>query len=182
MKRMPLTWQQISMSAAVVLTPGLIAFCVLTGHCGAEVGGATPQQTADTTYSQQAIEETHQSQGTQEMTSTTATKKTYGQVYHVSSADFQQEVLNSESPVLVDFYADWCGPCRMLAPVLEELASEVPEAKIVKVDVDDAPDLAAKYGVNSIPMLIAFNEGKPTAQVVGLTKKDALKRMLSPSK
>ena len=107
------------------------------------------------------------------------TKKTYGHVQHVKSDDFHQEVLNCEAPVLVDFYADWCGPCRMLSPVLDELARETPNAKIVKVNVDDAPDIAGKYGVNSIPMLIAFEDGKPKSQIVGLAAKGTLKKMLA---
>lgn len=67
--------------------------------------------------------------------------------------------------MLVDFYAEWCGPCKQLAPVLEELARETPEAKIVKVDVDEASNVASRYGVNSIPTLILFREGKPKTRV-----------------
>lgn len=79
----------------------------------------------------------------------------------------------------MDFYADWCGPCQKLAPVLEELAAETPNAKIVKVNVERSPDLAAEYGVDSIPSLKVFKNGQVTDQVVGLANKDRLRTMLT---
>ncbi len=82
-------------------------------------------------------------------------------------------------PVLVDFYADWCGPCKRIAPVLEELAAEIPNAKIVKVNVEHNPRLAAEYGVQSIPSLKVFKNGQVTDQVVGLASKDRLRTMLT---
>jgi len=102
-----------------------------------------------------------------------------GQVTHVSGETFHQEVLRSEVPVLVDFYADWCGPCQAMAPVLEQVAREVLQAKVVKVNVDDSPELAARYQVNAIPTLIVFKQGKVAAQVVGLANKNRLKNLLS---
>jgi thioredoxin 1 len=99
-------------------------------------------------------------------------------VEHADESSFHQLVLKSELPVLVDFYADWCAPCRMIAPVLEELAKETPNAKIVKVNVDRAPQLAARYGVNSIPTLMVFKDGRIAAQHVGLANRAELERLL----
>ncbi len=110
----------------------------------------------------------------------TADTKTHipRKVEHADTADFQRKVLESDVPVLVDFYADWCGPCRMLAPALEELARETPNARIVKVDVDRNPELAARYKVGSIPSLAVFSGGEITAQHVGLANKSELKSLL----
>lgn len=99
-------------------------------------------------------------------------------VLHVNESDFAQEVLHSKVPVLVDFYADWCGPCRMLAPVIEDLAREMSGVKIVKVNVDHAPALADRYGISGIPALFVFNDGKVTAHEMGLASKSQLKAML----
>jgi thioredoxin 1 len=107
----------------------------------------------------------------------TATKSK-GTVHHADDSNFNHLVLNSDVPVLVDFYADWCGPCRMLAPVLEELAKETSGAKIVKVNVDHAPQLARRYGIQSIPSLKVFEEGKVVDEHVGLANKGQLKSML----
>lgn len=100
-------------------------------------------------------------------------------VHHADVTDFDRQVLRSEVPVLVDFYADWCGPCRALSPVLEELARETPNAKIVKVNVDDNPELAMQYRVDSIPRLIVFKNGRPVAQHSGLASKNYLKSLLT---
>jgi thioredoxin 1 len=101
------------------------------------------------------------------------------QIQHADEASFRNLVLNSDVPVLVDFYADWCGPCRSLAPVLEELAAEVPGARVVKVNVDDSPNLAAKYGVDGIPSLKVFTNGTVTGELVGLASKSQLRALLS---
>jgi len=99
-------------------------------------------------------------------------------VSYATGETFDQKVLKSDVPVLVDFYADWCGPCKMLAPILEELARENPKAKIVKVDVDRNSQLAGAFRVSSIPTLLVFRNGKVVAQHVGLASKASLKRLL----
>ena len=91
---------------------------------------------------------------------------------------FQQEVLNSDKPVLLDFWAAWCGPCRMIAPVLEEIAQENPDIKVVKVNVDEAPDLANQYQVMSIPSLFVIRDGQVVNRSVGVVSKDRILEML----
>jgi thioredoxin 1 len=81
--------------------------------------------------------------------------------------------------VLVDFYADWCGPCRMLAPILEELAQKTPSAKIVKVDIDHSPNVAYQYRIQAVPTLVVFKKGQVVAQQSGLVPKAHLKALLS---
>jgi thioredoxin 1 len=97
----------------------------------------------------------------------------------VTATNFDREVLRSGKLVLVDFYADWCGPCRKLSPTLEAVARETPRAKIVKVNIDEDPGLAAKYGISSIPTLITFRNGRPVAGRVGLATKPQLQALLS---
>jgi thioredoxin 1 len=99
-------------------------------------------------------------------------------VVHADQKTFRKEVLLAKVPVLVDFYADWCGPCRLIGPVLEELARETPDAKIVKVSVDDNPKLARRYGITSIPNLLVFKDGQIVDQQVGLASKQQLKSLL----
>jgi thioredoxin 1 len=99
-------------------------------------------------------------------------------VHHANEANFSELVLNSDVPVLVDFYADWCGPCKMIGPVLEELAREVTDANIVKVNVDENPELAARYGISSIPSLLIFKDGEAVDQHVGLANKAQLRSMI----
>jgi thioredoxin 1 len=101
------------------------------------------------------------------------------QLEHVGAANFKGTVLESEVPVLVDFYADWCGPCRSLGPLLEEVANETPGTKVVKVNVDESPELAAQFRINSIPCLKAFKKGKVVGQHVGLADKRQLQALLA---
>ena len=98
---------------------------------------------------------------------------------NVTEATFEQEVLNSETPVIVDFWAEWCGPCHAVAPVLEKIAEERgDEIKLVKVNIDEEQGLSIKYGVMSIPTMILFKEGEPAAAAVGAQPKSALERSL----
>ena len=98
---------------------------------------------------------------------------------HVGDNDFEQVVVKSSIPVLVDFWATWCGPCKMIAPVLEELAPVYAgRLTITKLDVDANPNTASKFGIRSIPTLLIFKEGKVVDQIVGYQSKDALKARL----
>jgi len=97
----------------------------------------------------------------------------------VTESTFEQEVTNSETPVIVDFWAEWCGPCHAVAPVLDKIAEErAGEIKLVKVNIDEEQGLAAKYGVASIPTMILFRNGEPSAAAVGAQPKGALERSL----
>lgn len=99
-----------------------------------------------------------------------------------ANADFQEKVLKSTKPVLVDFFATWCGPCKMLVPVLEKLSAEKKEAlDIIKIDTDQFPELATNYMVQSIPTLILFHEGKPIATQKGFQNKEALEKWINKS-
>lgn len=89
----------------------------------------------------------------------------------ITKQNFEEEVLNSDKPVLLDFWASWCGPCKMLLPIVEEVANEVTHAKICKVNVDDQPELAQKFGVMTIPTLVVMNEGKVVKTSVGVKPK-----------
>ena len=93
--------------------------------------------------------------------------------------NFESEVLHSDQPVLVDFWATWCGPCRTIAPTIEEIASDYDgKAKVVKLDVDNNPQTAMKYGIRSIPSLLFFKDGKPVDQMVGVVPKKVLAEKL----
>ena len=97
---------------------------------------------------------------------------------HVTTATFEEQVLLSDQPVIVDFYADWCGPCKMLAPLLDQIGNEHTDVKIAKVNVDEEPALAERYRVRGIPYVAMFRDGKIAKQVVGYQPKAALEANL----
>ena len=100
----------------------------------------------------------------------------------VKTTEFEQEVLQSDKPVLVDFWAEWCGPCHAVSPILDKIAAErEDEVKLVKVNVDEEQGLAMRFGVQSIPMMILFKDGSPTAAAVGAHPKSSLEKALGLS-
>ena len=100
-------------------------------------------------------------------------------IVHVSDASFEQDVLSSDVPVLVDFWAEWCGPCKMIAPILDEIAGEYAgKVKICKVDVDANPEVPGKFGIRGIPTLILFKDGNAEATKVGALSKTQLVEFL----
>lgn len=99
-------------------------------------------------------------------------------VITITKNNFQEEVLNADKTVLVDFWASWCGPCRMLSPVVDQIAEENDTVKVCKVNVDDEPELAGEFGVSSIPTLIVFKDGKAVQTSVGVKPKAAILDMI----
>ena len=99
-------------------------------------------------------------------------------VIHINKNNFRNEILNSEMPVLLDFWAPWCGPCRMVSPIVDEIAAERGDIKVGKVNVDEQPELAAQFGVMSIPTLVVMKGGKVVNQIVGARPKAQILAML----
>ena len=97
---------------------------------------------------------------------------------NINKNNFQNEIMNSEKPVLLDFWAPWCAPCRMLAPVVEEIASERADIKVGKINIDEQSELANKFGIMSIPTLVAMKNGKIIQQVSGIRPKNVILEML----
>ena len=104
-----------------------------------------------------------------------------GQVHDVTDATFESEVLESETPTLVDFWAPWCGPCRIVAPHLEELAAERDDLRIVKLNTDENPQVSAQYNVMSIPTLLLFKHGQVAHQIIGALPKSRLLQEIEPA-
>ncbi len=100
-------------------------------------------------------------------------------IVHTNDSDFEADVLNSEKPALVDFWAEWCGPCKMIAPILDEAATEYADKmSVVKLNVDESPSVAAKFGIRSIPTLMLFKDGAVHAQKLGAMSKSQLTEFL----
>lgn len=99
-------------------------------------------------------------------------------VIKISKENFLDEVVNSDKAVLLDFYADWCGPCRMVGPIVHEIAEERSDIKVGKINVDEEPELSEKFGVFSIPMLVVIKDGKVVNQAVGARPKEMILAML----
>lgn len=99
-------------------------------------------------------------------------------VIELTAENYETEVMKSDKPVLIDFFATWCGPCRMVSPIVDEIAAERDDIKVCKVDVDEQPQLASQYGVMSIPTLAVVKDGKVAAQNIGAIPKDGILKML----
>jgi len=99
-------------------------------------------------------------------------------VLHITKESFDREVLGSDKPVLVDFWASWCGPCRMVGPIIDEIAEERSDIKVCKINVDEEPDLAVRYGIMSIPTLLVFKDGEVVRQSLGAKPKAQILAML----
>jgi len=98
---------------------------------------------------------------------------------HINKDNFQELVLNADIPVLVDFFATWCGPCKMIAPILEEIADEHPEIRVCKIDVDQESELTSQFGITSVPTLLVFRDGEMVSKTTGARPKQAILDLLN---
>ena len=156
----------------------LAAITIKVGLHDSATDSETPQTAQGENAHSQTTADELKKQGDENTMTSSANSQAHGSLVHATDADFQQKVLQAPGRVLVDFYADWCGPCRMVAPVLEEIAREDPGAKIVKVNVDHSGQVAAQYGIESIPALLVFQDGRVVDQHVGVASKAKLRSML----
>ncbi|MCD4666218.1 thioredoxin [archaeon] len=99
-------------------------------------------------------------------------------VKEISTQDFKKEVIDADKPVLVDFYADWCGPCKMIAPMIDELSKEITKINFVKLNVDKSPEIPTQYGIMGIPTLILFKKNQELMRITGVRPKDILKKQI----
>jgi len=178
--------------AGLLIAGGLLSLCPLSGECPlvrmvsrkAETSPvARPEASAPAPISQSpdetpSADKQDPPEEGEAMSTLESKPRSPGKVLHADLESFERIVLESEVPVLVDFYADWCRPCQLLSPILEELAREVPDAKIVKVNVDESRQLAGHLGISSIPALMVFKDGKLVASRLGLVDKASLKQLL----
>jgi thioredoxin 1 len=186
----PVAWKVITV-AALLVAGGLLYACPSSSQCplvqilslGRQRHAASRPEATTQPATEPAVATTQSEPGAPpregETVPTLEPKpQPVGEVLHADLENFERIVLESEAPVLVDFYADWCRPCQMLAPTLEELAREMPEARIVKVNVDDSPELAGHFGVSSIPALMVFKDGDLVAKRLGVLDKGSLRQLL----
>jgi len=101
---------------------------------------------------------------------------------HIQEKEFEKEVIKSKQPVIVDFFATWCGPCKMLGPILEDIADEEKDVKIFKVDIDENMNLAQQFGIMSVPTLMLFKDGEEYGREIGLKSKEQLKEIIDELK
>jgi thioredoxin 1 len=97
---------------------------------------------------------------------------------HVTKSNFESEVIHAKKPVIIDAYADWCGPCKLMAPIFEQLSQELKEVKFAKMDTESEADLASQFGIMSIPTLMMFNQGEEVERIVGFMPKEVLKKKI----
>lgn len=187
----PVGWKVITV-AALLIAGGLLYACPSRGQCPLvqmfsggrrQMPAVQPEAVAEPAAAESAVAAAKPApdvppQEGETMATVEPKPQPVGEVLHADLESFEQIVLESEAPVLVDFYADWCRPCQMLAPTLDELAREMPDARIVKVNVDNSPELAGHFSVSSIPALMVFKDGNLVAKRLGVQDKASLRQLL----